>query len=136
MTSELDPALDHVALSVADRDRARDLYRAPLRPLDLVITGARSDEQTGTVACVGLGRGRAGSRGRSPSGPQTPRTHICFRAPSLAADRALHAAGLAAGGQDGGPPGVRELYHPAYDAAFVRDPEGHPVEAVPFAPAP
>jgi catechol 2,3-dioxygenase-like lactoylglutathione lyase family enzyme len=59
-----------------------------------------------------------------------PRRHWCFRAPSAAAVRAFHAAGLAAGGADAGAPGLRPNYHPAYYAAFLIDPEGNRVEAV------
>jgi len=58
-----------------------------------------------------------------------PRRHWCFKAPSAEAVRAFHAAGLAAGGRDEGPPGVR-TYHTGYYAAFLLDPEGNKVEAV------
>jgi hypothetical protein len=39
------------------------------------------------------------------------------------------AAGLAAGGTDNGPPGLR-WYHESYYGAFVLDPDGNNVEAV------
>ena len=48
---------------------------------------------------------------------------------------AFHAAALAAGGRDNGPPGVRETYGPTYYAAFVLDPDGFNIEAVCHAPA-
>jgi MYXO-CTERM domain-containing protein len=47
---------------------------------------------------------------------------------------ARRAAALAAGGTDNGPPGIREVYHPAYYTAFALDPEGHNIEAVCFEP--
>ena len=43
---------------------------------------------------------------------------------------AFYRAALAAGGVDNGPPGLRPQYHPGYYGAFVRDPDGHNVEAV------
>ncbi|HTP75615.1 MAG TPA: VOC family protein [Rhizomicrobium sp.] len=47
----------------------------------------------------------------------------------LAADRgtvdAFHAAALAHGGSDEGPPGVREGMNPVFYAAYVRDPDGN-----------
>ncbi len=43
---------------------------------------------------------------------------------------AFHAAGLAAGGIDNGPPGVRETYHPSYYGAYLLDPDGNNIEAV------
>jgi hypothetical protein len=42
----------------------------------------------------------------------------------------FHAAALNAGGVDEGPPGIRENYDPGYYAAFVRDLDGHRLEAV------
>jgi catechol 2,3-dioxygenase-like lactoylglutathione lyase family enzyme len=60
--------------------------------------------------------------------------HVCFRAPDRASVRAFHGAALIAGGHDDGGPGVRSEYHPDYYAAFVRDPDGHRVEAVCHAP--
>jgi catechol 2,3-dioxygenase-like lactoylglutathione lyase family enzyme len=48
--------------------------------------------------------------------------------------RAFHAAALAAGGSDDGAPGLRLHYHADYYAAFVRDPDGHRIEAVCHAP--
>ncbi len=44
--------------------------------------------------------------------------------------RAFHAAALAAGYEDNGPPGERAVYHPGYYGAFVLDPDGHNVEVV------
>ena len=53
----------------------------------------------------------------------------CFIAPSREAVDAFHAAGLEAGGVDEGAPGPRPDYGPGYYGAFLRDPEGHKVEA-------
>ena len=46
-----------------------------------------------------------------------------------AVDR-FHAEALSKGGVDERPPGVRENYDPGYYASFVRDPDGHRLEAV------
>jgi catechol 2,3-dioxygenase-like lactoylglutathione lyase family enzyme len=59
----------------------------------------------------------------------TPR-HCAFVARDRAAVDAFHAAALAAGGKDNGPPGPRAVYHPNYYGAFVFDPDGNNVEAV------
>jgi hypothetical protein len=56
--------------------------------------------------------------------------HWCFKAPSRAAVDAFWKAGIANGGTDDGPPGVRTIYHPTYYAAFLIDPSGNRVEAV------
>ena len=48
---------------------------------------------------------------------------------SLANVDAFWDAGIAAGGTDDGPPGLRD-YHASYYAAFLRDPDGNRIEAV------
>jgi hypothetical protein len=48
--------------------------------------------------------------------------------------RAFHGAAIDAGGTDDGPPGLRPRYHASYFGAFVRDPDGHRIEAVCHAP--
>jgi catechol 2,3-dioxygenase-like lactoylglutathione lyase family enzyme len=48
-----------------------------------------------------------------------------FRAPDSGTVRALHAAGLAAGGTDEGPPGTRSYYSPNFYVAYLRDPVGN-----------
>ena len=59
----------------------------------------------------------------------TTTVHVAFLAPNRKAVDDFHAAALAAGGKDFGPPGPRE-YHPSYYGAFILDPDGNNVEAV------
>ncbi|NIJ21962.1 catechol 2,3-dioxygenase-like lactoylglutathione lyase family enzyme [Sphingomonas naasensis] len=54
--------------------------------------------------------------------------HVAFRAGSEAMVQAFHAAGLAAGGRDHGPPGPRDGV-PGYYGAFLLDPDGNNIEA-------
>lgn len=56
-------------------------------------------------------------------------THIGFMAPSKEAVDAFHAAALEAGAVDEGAPGSREAYGEAYYGGFVRDLDGHKIEA-------
>lgn len=65
--------------------------------------------------------------------PHGVKQHTAFAARSRAAVDAFHAAGLAAGGTDNGPPALRETergYPRGYYAAFVLDPDGNNMEAV------
>ena len=56
-------------------------------------------------------------------------THIGFIASDKAAVDAFHAAALVAGTSDEGPPGPREEYGAPYYGCFVRDLDGHKIEA-------
>jgi len=121
---------DHLSLGVRDLGRSVAFYDAALVPLGLVrLSGsARS-------ACYGP----PGFEGEAPFavialGPDaTPPEiglHVAFAAPDRGAVDAFHAAAVAAGGVDDGPPGVRAAYDPGYYAAFIVDPDGHRLEAV------
>lgn len=134
MSDELRLTIDHVTLSVADLEAAKRFYRKALAPIGLDLVAEVSAEQSGTVAFAGFGIGRKGTLWISEKGRQTPSAHICFRAQSREAVRAFHKAALKADGTDNGAPGIREVYHRAYYAAFVLDPEGHNIEAVCFEP--
>jgi catechol 2,3-dioxygenase-like lactoylglutathione lyase family enzyme len=56
-------------------------------------------------------------------------THIGFVAPDKDAVHAFHAAALKAGAKDEGAPGPRPDYGEPYYGCFVRDPDGHKIEA-------
>ncbi len=126
--------LDHVSLGISDLERSRRFYDAALRPLGLV----RIVDFAGRGSDYGAAPGSLGVEftiTREPSiGTPVAGAHVCFRAPDRDAVRRFHAAALAAGGRDDGPPGLRPLYHADYYGAFVLDPDGHRVEAVCHAP--
>jgi catechol 2,3-dioxygenase-like lactoylglutathione lyase family enzyme len=121
---------DHLSLGVADLDRSVAFYDAVLGALGHVRLF-----RTGRAA----GYGPPGFAGEAPFaviafGPEASAPerglHLAFAAASRAAVDAFHAAALASGGADDGPPGIRDHYDPGYYAAFVLDPDGHRVEAV------
>ena len=128
---ELEMTLDHVTLSVEDLDRADDFYGKLLSSIGFEKVADFSDDDAGE-SYIGFGIGRKGSLWIVDAGLQTPGFHLCFRSKSRQDVRDFHAAGLAAGDEDNGRPAIREIYHPAYYAAFVLDPEGHNIEAVCF----
>jgi catechol 2,3-dioxygenase-like lactoylglutathione lyase family enzyme len=135
--------IDHIGLTVRDLEASRAFYDAAFAPLGIDVVMSVSAEQTGAHGHLGYGP-RADGRdiqagkpsfwiggGETPTGPM----HIAFVAATRAQVDAFHAAALAAGGRDNGPPGVRPHYHPNYYGAFVLDPDGRNVEAVCHAPA-
>jgi catechol 2,3-dioxygenase-like lactoylglutathione lyase family enzyme len=60
---------------------------------------------------------------------------VAFEAATRGAVDAFHAAALAAGATDEGPPGIREHYHPSYYGAYVRDLDGNKLCVVCHKPA-
>ena len=129
--------IDHYTLLVGDVERAKDFYLAALGPLGYEVVMEITREMIPDLPfpkSYGLGvKGKPDLWLRPADGPVAP-THIAFRAESREAVDAFHAAALAAGGTDHGPPGVRAHYHPSYYGAFVLDADGYNVEAVCHAP--
>jgi catechol 2,3-dioxygenase-like lactoylglutathione lyase family enzyme len=109
-------------LPVADVGRSKAFYSAALAPLGYGLVYEGDSE---------LGFGVAG---RKPFGVRSAETsnapaHVAFRAASADQVKAFHAAGLAAGGYDDGPPADRSSGG-SYYAAHVLDPDGNRVEAL------
>lgn len=118
--------LSHISIGTNDFDRAVAFYDKVLATLGCkrvlehpgaVAYGKQYPEfwlQTpidGKPACVGNG------------------SHIGFMAVTKEAVHAFHAAALAAGGIDDGAPGPRPQYGNPYYGCFVRDLDGHKIEA-------
>ncbi|WP_050930413.1 VOC family protein [Aestuariivita boseongensis] len=54
-------------------------------------------------------------------------TMVAFQAQNQQQVRTLHAAALAAGGSDEGPPGFRASYGPQFYVGYLRDPQGNKI---------
>lgn len=132
--------IDHLNVGVSDAERSRDFYAAALAPLgiDLTLSIPHEDcEEGGDQSRAGGSMFGFAARANPHKpffwvlGNVTPGQglHVAFAAATRGQVDAFHAAALAAGGTDYGAPGIRR-YHPAYYGAFVRDPDGHNVEAV------
>jgi len=52
---------------------------------------------------------------------------VAFEARNQKQVRDLHAAALAAGGSDEGPPGFRDSYGPQFYVGYLRDPQGNKI---------
>ena len=120
--------LGHLSFGVTDLSRAVAFYDAALAPLGYVRVW-----QSQTAAGYGApgGNDRLALKLQSaPVVPPGPGFHLALVADSRAAVDRFHAAALASGGTDEGAPGPRPHYGATYYAAFVRDPDGHKLEAV------
>ncbi len=114
--------IDHVGIDVRDLAAAKSFYEEALAPLGY----SKLSEYPEAV-----GFGEAGKPDFWVAQRGHPGTsHVAIRSKDRAAVDAFHAAAIAAGGKDNGPPGLRPHYHETYYAAYVHDADGNNVEAV------
>jgi catechol 2,3-dioxygenase-like lactoylglutathione lyase family enzyme len=116
--------LDHIGFDVSDLDASKAFYEQALAPLGIGPLMEIGDSH------VGFGHDRKPYFWIGTRGPAQTALHVAFVADTRELVDAFHAAALAAGGRDNGPPGPRPQYHPGYYGAFVLDPDGNNVEAV------
>ena len=128
--------IDHIGFPVADYARAKAFYTAALAPLGYTLIMEVPADLTGSGgAAAGFGKdGKPDFWIGGEGGPATP-LHVAILAETRGQVDAFYAAAMAAGGQDNGAPGLRAIYHPNYYGAFVRDADGHNIEAVCHKPA-
>ncbi len=121
--------MDHMGVQVADVEASLAFYLRAFAPI-----GMREAMRfpVGESFVVGL----AGPEGPpdfwlSPAaGPETRELHVAFRALGRPEVDAVHEAAVAAGAEVLHAPREWPEYHPGYYGVFVRDPDGHNVEAV------
>ena len=114
--------LDHAAVNVSDFESGKTFYSKALEPLGYAIA-----LEVGDFAAFADPSGfDFGVFRRDPVGG----AHVAFKCSDHASVDAFYEAAVAAGGQDNGPPGIREHYHEHYYGAFVRDADGNNIEAV------
>lgn len=132
--------LDHISLGCADLEASGAFYDAALAPL-----GFRRVFERNIGVAYGPGPGREGllfwiiqpaakSDGDTIASRHRRGNHVAFRATQRDHVDAFFNAALSAGGTANGKPGLRPEYSETYYAAFVRDLDGHKIEAVCRAP--
>ncbi len=116
--------IDHLGFEVTDLGRSAAFYDAVF----FALGGRRVHNAPRAIAYGTVGpclwivvRGRPPARGYG---------HVALRASGRAAVDAAHAAGVANGGSDDGPPGPRPQYGSRYYAGYLCDPDGLRVEVV------
>jgi catechol 2,3-dioxygenase-like lactoylglutathione lyase family enzyme len=121
--------LDHLGLQVADVQASVDFYLGIFGPIGMHETMRFPHGDTFVV-------GLSGSDDNpdfwlSPAaGLETREGHVAFRAADRRAVDAVYEAAVAAGAEVLHPPREWPEYHPGYYAVFLRDLDGHNVEAV------
>lgn len=121
--------IDHISFGVTDFARSVAFYDRAFAPLGVTRLFTVPPEHTDGVQVTGYGD-TAPWFWIAEEDATSGTLHIALRASDRASVDAFYAAALAAGGSDNGAPGLRPHYHVAYYGAFVRDPDGHNIEAV------
>ncbi len=118
----------HITLGTNDWEKAKPFWLAVMDVLGHEILfeydgGIAFGPATGPKTFIGPAfNGEAAQPGNG--------VHIAYAVPTRAQVDAFHAAAMANGGSDEGPPGPRPHYHPNYYGAYVRDPDGNKLQAV------
>lgn len=115
---------DHVEYQVRDYGSSFKFYSACLIPLGFMLTTNNAKKG---IFGFGLNTDKSDDLLLTAGAPTKPAMHICFTAKSTAQVDEFYRQAVVAGGICNGPPGLRR---PGYYAAFVRDPDGHNIEAV------
>ena len=128
MEDELEGLISHVSLGTNDFERATAFYDAVLATL-----GLKRLVEVPSASAIAYGRQHPRFWIQKP-GDGRPATigngsHIGFIAMSQEAVIEFHKAGIAAGVTDDGAPGPRPQYGEPYFGCFLRDLEGHKIEA-------
>ena len=128
--------IDHVGFPVSDYRRSKVFYEKALAPLGYTLVMEVDADVTGSGAvAAGFGVNDKPDFWIGGEGGLDKPLHVAIVAKDRATVDAFYKAALAAGGIDNGAPGLRPHYHPDYYGAFVRDPDGHNIEAVCHRPA-
>lgn len=127
--------IDHTGVVVSDFGRSKAFYVQALAPIGYVLMMEIPASVTGHTDVAGFGEPPKPDFWIHSGTANKPPVHVAFTVPTRALVDAFYAAAIAAGGTDNGKPGLRPHYHPDYYGAFVRDPDGHNIEAVCHAPA-
>ncbi|HWD01773.1 MAG TPA: VOC family protein [Amycolatopsis sp.] len=121
--------LDHLGIQVADVEASLAFYLRVFGPLGL-REALRIPLDTGFVAGLAAGEGPP-EFWLSPAGSgETRELHVALQAADRATIDAVHEAAVASGVEVLHAPREWPEYHPGYYAVFLRDPDGHNVEAV------
>lgn len=122
--------LSHVSLGTNQLDRALAFYDKALGALGIGRVVDMSQEHH----AVAYGRAYPEFWVQAPFNGKPAEVangvHIAFHAETPAQVDAFYKAALEAGATDDGAPGPRPIYGQQYYGCFVRDPDGHKIEAM------
>jgi catechol 2,3-dioxygenase-like lactoylglutathione lyase family enzyme len=124
--------LDHVGLQVSNVDASARFYLGVFAPIGMREAMRFPAGPDGDGVVVGL----SGPDGvpdfwlSPPTGDEARELHVAFKAPDRDAVDAVYQAALATGAEVLHAPREFPEYHPGYYGVYLRDLDGHNVEAV------
>ncbi|MGD0607795.1 MAG: VOC family protein [Streptosporangiaceae bacterium] len=121
--------LDHIGLQVRDVEASLAFYLHTFASIGMREAMRFPHGDTIVVGLAGPDGIPVFWLGPSASA-ETRELHVAFRAPDRKAVDAVHDAAVAAGTEVLNAPREWPEYHPGYYGVFLRDPDGHNVEAV------
>ncbi|MDX6200325.1 MAG: hypothetical protein QOJ79_3476 [Actinomycetota bacterium] len=121
--------LDHLGVQAADVEAAVAFYVRAFGPIGMHEI-MRHDTPAGPAIGLGGADGFPHFWLSPANGAETREIHVAFVAPNRAAVDAVHEAAVAMGANVLHAPREFPEYHPGYYGVFLRDLDGHNVEAV------
>lgn len=122
--------IDHLGVQVADVEAALAFYTTAFAPIGLHEAMRIPHPPSFVVGMATAADGQPDFWLSTGPVAETREIHVAFAAADRAAVDAVHDAAVAAGAEVLHAPREWPEYHPGYYAVFLRDPDGHNVEAV------
>ena len=127
MSSENPSILNHISIGVNDLEKAVEFYDSVMATI-----GAKRQHEVAGVA-VAYGKYWPEFWVQKPLNGNQPTVgngaHYAFLAPSVDAVKEFYRVAIDSGGTSDGEPGPRPEYGPSYYGCFVKDIDGHKIEA-------
>lgn len=120
--------IDHLLINVSDLKASKAFYKKALARLGYEMSPEFTSETTGTKTVAFAASRMDFMIAKGPR--KIPPSHVAFRVKSRALVKRFYQTAIAAGGGDFGKPKLYSEYDKNYFAAYVRDPDGHNIEAV------
>jgi catechol 2,3-dioxygenase-like lactoylglutathione lyase family enzyme len=121
---------DHVGIEVADVEASLAFYQTVFAPLGLTEAARFPDGGDSVVIGMSDGKGPPKFWFSKAKRPETRELHVAFTASDRATVDAIYEAAVGAGVEVLNEPKEWPIYHPGYYGVFLRDLDGHNVEAV------
>jgi catechol 2,3-dioxygenase-like lactoylglutathione lyase family enzyme len=121
--------IDHIGIQVADVEASLAFYLRTFAPIGMREAIRFPNGDTFVVGLSGAD-GVASFWLSRATGPEARELHLAFRAADRHAVDAVHKAAVTAGVEVLHAPREWPEYHPGYYGVFLRDLDGHNVEAV------